>query len=315
MRLFERKVRKSNELIRAEEQGEFRLVGNVLKPRLAVPARRILNSLISALNLTPENLEVQINLNDIEEITKNDNLKTKDYQLCALTVSSVAYTIKNPEIFKAVQLFEWVEYSCGSKNVRAKFSPSGAKFINEICPYTRYYLSDYLALSSTYSQSLFEFLKSWERQKEVTVNLTELQKILHFPNAYLKNMGELKRRVLEVARKEMKEKLKYIFSYKFNARRQPDRIVFTYNDDAKEQKELKPKQAAYLCALHLVNKNLLCDIYRNAQYKFQNYQEEQKCTQCRICTYMETLRRKRDKRRMARFIKEEETNPAPLFNE
>ena len=302
MRLFDQKVRKSNELIRAEEcalapeepepeAAQHKLVGDVLKPRLIVPAKRILSKLVSELNRT-KSRDVEINLNEIEKATGSE-LKTKDYKACALTLVRVAYSFSTPDDYTVVPLFNRVSYKIGTRKIRAIFSDEAAKFINEVLPFTQYDLSDYLALSSVYAQNLFEFLKSWERQKKITISIAELQKLLHFPDGYRKQRANLKKYVLEIARKEMKNKISFIFSYKFNAAYRASKITFTIGNAEKEPKELKPKQAAYLCALHLVNKNLSCEIYANAKYEFQNYQEEQKCTQCRICKYMETLRQKK----------------------
>lgn len=296
MRLFEQKIRKSNDLIRAEEVKDAAKAkmsaGLALKARLATPARRIFAMLVAALNETPDQRNVEINLNDIEAAT-GSNLLTKDYALCVSAIGMTNYIIKTDKKFHQIQIFDEIEYEYGSKKVHAHFTEKGAAFINDVTPFTKYYLSDYLSLSSTYAQTLFEFLKSWEKQKEIIVSISELQKLLHFPDYYTKDKRELKRRVLETARADMEEKINFFFSYKFNAVYRPDKVIFTIGKKEKPQKVLKPKQAAYLCARNLVNKNICCKIYGDAKYEYKDYAEEQKCTQCRICKYLDNLRQKK----------------------
>lgn len=308
MRLFEEKVRKGNQLIeaqeraikpRAEQDANVELVGDLLKPKLAVPANRIINSLIAVANKT-QSREVEIDLKEIERITRNDSMTAREYKSCVLAIGRVAYSIDLPDedAYIVIPLFDRITYHTGSKKIQARISESAAYYINIDTPFTQYYLSDYLSLSSKYSQALFERLKKWEKKGRWETQLPELRKLLLFPVGYLKNMGQLKRKVLEPVRKELREKTNFIFSYTINKIKASNNetfinVIFTIGKQEEKPKEIKPKQAAYLCARNLVNKNIECKIYHDAKYEYKDYQEEQKCTQCRICKYIEVLRQKK----------------------
>ena len=328
MRLFEqRQVRKGNQLIEAKETAldkpgapKIELVGNLLKPRLAVPANRIVNSLIATAT-QKQSRDAEIDLNDIERVTKNDSMTASEYRTCVLAIGRLAYAFldSDDDTYIVIPLFDKIIYRKGSKKIQARFSESAAYYINKDTPFTQYELADYLALSSKYSQALFERLKKWEKYGQWETQLTEFQKILNFPDGYKKNMGELKRRVLEPVRKELKEKINFSFTYKIT-KKKPENIDGTYinilfliGKQEETPKVLKPKQAAYLCARNIVNKKIACDIYNKTNYEFSNYDEEKKCEQCKICKYIDNLRQKKLKKQAAEMVLEAKEASSPLF--
>lgn len=71
--------------------------------------------------------------------------------------------------------------------------------------FTKYSLAEFLSLKSTYSQRLFEILKSWSNKPEITLKIESLHEMLQTPNSQKKNFGEFRRRALEKAYKDINE--------------------------------------------------------------------------------------------------------------
>ena len=87
--------------------------------------------------------------------------------------------------------------------------------------YTQYNLLEFLMLSSTYSQRLFEYLKSWEDCESTQIAVEELHKILGVPEEYKKNFFNFKRRALLPALAEIMKKtgLEYAWEVKKQGRK------------------------------------------------------------------------------------------------
>ena len=93
--------------------------------------------------------------------------------------------------------------------------------------YTQYNLLEFLTLSSTYSQRLFEYLKSWEDCESTQIAVEELHKILGVPDNYKANFYEFKRRALEPALKEINNKTGLNYSWQpVKAKNKVVQVVF-----------------------------------------------------------------------------------------
>jgi plasmid replication initiation protein len=62
---------------------------------------------------------------------------------------------------------------------------------------------EFLLLPSTYSQRLFEVLKSWSSLPESVIDLTDLFEMLDVPASLRANFKDFRRRVLEKAHKDI----------------------------------------------------------------------------------------------------------------
>lgn len=69
--------------------------------------------------------------------------------------------------------------------------------------FTKYNLLEFLMLPSTYSQRLYEVLKSWSSEPEVTIRIDELREMLGVPTSLSKSFKDFRRRVLEKAHKDI----------------------------------------------------------------------------------------------------------------
>ena len=87
------------------------------------------------------------------------------------------------------------------------------RFDEDIAPYlfellentTRYQLLNILPMKSKYSVRLYEICRSWAGLKSHTYEIEELRKLLYIQDGELVNFKDLRRRVLEVAQREINE--------------------------------------------------------------------------------------------------------------
>jgi len=113
--------------------------------------------------------------------------------------------------FAAYSVFSKVMYKNGV--LSARFDPDlKPHFLQLKKNFTEYNLMDYLMLSSTYSQKLFEFLKSWASCNEHTETILDLFKLLNVPES-LQRYPDFKRYVLEKAHKDINTKTSLSFEW------------------------------------------------------------------------------------------------------
>jgi len=71
--------------------------------------------------------------------------------------------------------------------------------------FTTYDYNDFMILPSTYSQRIYEILKSWQNLKhgKVVIKIDELHEMLNSPEEYRKDFGQFDRKVLKKAHKHI----------------------------------------------------------------------------------------------------------------
>lgn len=113
-------------------------------------------------------------------------------------------TLPRPNGWAKCNVFSWCEYDSKAGCIRARFDP-GLKehYINLQSHFTQYSLMEFLMLPSTYSQRLFEVLKSWNSLPEAVINLADLFEMLDVPASLRANFKDFRRRVLEKAHKDI----------------------------------------------------------------------------------------------------------------
>ena len=72
--------------------------------------------------------------------------------------------------------------------------------------FTSYKLKQAAALRSIYAWRLFECLQSWKAKGRWVIDVEEFNDIMETPESFRKNFGMMRRRVLEPALKELREK-------------------------------------------------------------------------------------------------------------
>jgi len=101
--------------------------------------------------------------------------------------------------------FASLEYISGSAEIEYEISPKLKPYLLELKErFVQYSLRYILPLKSTYSIKIYQLLKEYEKLKERTFKLEELYGILQVPNS-MKRYDNFKRKVLQVAERELKE--------------------------------------------------------------------------------------------------------------
>lgn len=112
-------------------------------------------------------------------------------------------TLPRPNGWAKCNVFSWCEYDSKAGCIRARFDP-GLKehYLNLQSHFTQYSLMEFLLLPSTYSQRLFEVLKSWSSLPEAVIDLPDLFQMLDAP-ASLQRYPDFRRYVLEKAHRDI----------------------------------------------------------------------------------------------------------------
>lgn len=99
------------------------------------------------------------------------------------------------------------KYSKGEGRVDLSFSPHVAPHLLALrSQFTTYKLKQAAALRSIYAWRLFECLQSWRTKGQWKPTIDEFQRAMGAPASCVKDFGQLKRRVIEPAVKELREK-------------------------------------------------------------------------------------------------------------
>ncbi len=134
--------------------------------------------------------------------------------------------------FKKYNVFSMCEYKRGSGTVTAKFNDDMAPFLLKLKErFTLYLVTVFLRLRSRYSTQIYERLKMRQDLRHLSMSVGELRRELSIENKYSK-FSDLKRSVLERARKELKEKADIYFTYRINrVNNSPRSIDFFIHDN------------------------------------------------------------------------------------
>ena len=183
-------------------------------------------------------------------------------------------------ILLLMPFFTSVKYRKG--NVEAKFNPEMSGVLLQLQEFfTEYNLMEYLTLPSTYSQRLFEILKSWASLPEKVLSVAELHKLLDTPPSFRADFRQFRVYVLEKAHKDIQGSTTFRFEWEpIKAGRSVESIRFLFapgrkaiaKQEMKKAKEQKRSRLdnermkkAYACAIAkkgecqaMDNKRLVC---------------------------------------------------------
>ncbi|MFB6248156.1 MAG: replication initiation protein [Salinibacter sp.] len=142
----------------------------------------------------------------VDEVT--DNLVEK-------TISVRHQDKEGQEVgFEKYPIFSVCKYKRGSGVIQARFNDEMRPLLLDLKRrFTLYLVTIFLRLRSTYSMQIYEMLKMRQDLHRHCLSLTELRQKLSIENKY-KHFYDLKRRVLEQARTELKEKADIYFTYR-----------------------------------------------------------------------------------------------------
>lgn len=200
-------VRKSNEIVRARMR-----LDNVY-------AARVFTSVISCIKDSDKDFQ-EYTLPVTAFVDPNDKggrlYKLVKKALESITSYAVELRLSDDEDepdYAFIPLFAYAEYKKGHVTVQVhpKLRPH---FVQLATHFTSYNLLEYLRLSGTYSQRLFEILNSYQRthvSKEIPLN--ELQVMLNTPDS-MNRYPDFKRYVLARAHKEIIERTDLDYEWK-----------------------------------------------------------------------------------------------------
>lgn len=155
----------------------------------------------------------------VSELTgvSDENLRGNQYRDIAKSIEHLGKaTIRikgnKPRNFRQYPIFAMCGYEDG--NLIAGFHPDlKPHFLALKEQFTVYSLFEFLMLPSTYSQRIFEILKSWGNSPEVIIPVAELHEMLCTPESLRANFKDFRRRVLEKAHKDILERTSLRFDW------------------------------------------------------------------------------------------------------
>ena len=149
-------------------------------------------------------------------------------------------TLPRPNGWAKCNVFSWCEYDSKAGCIRARFDP-GLKehYLGLQSHFTQYSLMEFLLLPSTYSQRLFEVLKSWSSLPESVIGLSDLFQMLDVPPS-LQRYPDFRRYVLEKAHKDITGKTGLRYSWEpIKQGRAVSAIRFTFGARSAQASEKK----------------------------------------------------------------------------
>jgi plasmid replication initiation protein len=202
-------VRKSNLLARANWDPQ-----SVLEPRLvALVASQIQKD---DLDFKTYKIPLQALMGDSDY---RGGAKYRRLHALAMTLCSTAIPVPRAtgsdvgrKGFRVISMFSECELDGAAFLVR--FHPDmKPHFLALKDGFTEYNLLEFMQLASTYSQRLFEILKSWDDVPEVTFSIEELHQMLAVPPSLKKDFKALRIRVLEPAFAEITDKTSFRYEW------------------------------------------------------------------------------------------------------
>lgn len=231
-------VKKSNEIVRSRMRLENAY------------AARVFTSFVACIAETDKDFQEYVI--PASAIIHSDNMGGKAYKLIRKALKTIAgYTVEMPLPIEDEQdekeppyaiypLFSKAQYRKGK--ISAQIHPDlKPHFIALATHFTSYNLLDYLLLSGTYSQRLFEILNSYAKTNTtVIIQLPDLHRMLNTPTALQKRFPDMRRRVLEPAHKEINNKTRLEYEWvPVKDGRNVVAIEFVFSKKAKEDAQKK----------------------------------------------------------------------------
>lgn len=139
--------------------------------------------------------------------------------------------------------------------------------------FTSYYKANFITLSGRYTPRIYEYLvmqlskfkdsyqKKYNKMPQKAsfeITISEFRITFAIPNSY--NIGMLKVRVLEKAKKEIKQKTDIYFEYKeVKKNRKTEKLIFTIHDKTSEKEYFLETEKAFISYMrnNFINKDIL----------------------------------------------------------
>ncbi|WP_164968138.1 replication initiation protein [Arcobacter sp. CECT 8986] len=170
------------------------------------------------LKITFKELREHLNLTKKKDIIKMfDNLRQIDVNIQFLNESNLNIGRKDKTKFTAKLIGDIKEYNSEDGFFELTFSPIIVDLVIDTKDYTLLLIKDLIKFKSKYSLIIYEILKSsyvphFNNNKPLKMSLYDFKSLLNVENY---NISNLKQRVLNKAKIEIKKETNYSFEYKF----------------------------------------------------------------------------------------------------
>jgi len=115
--------------------------------------------------------------------------------------------------FERINVFSKCKYKEGEGAIEARFTEDMRPFLLELKErFTLYLITVFLRLQSKYSTQIYELLKMRQGLRKIKMSVEEFRSVLALEDKY-EQFYSLKKRVIEQARRELKEKADIYFTY------------------------------------------------------------------------------------------------------
>jgi plasmid replication initiation protein len=152
-------------------------------------------------------------IRDVNDITGNETNTTKIWQ-AAKSLREKSFEIKTGRCWFSVGFFNWVKFDTKTGLLHLEMSHKLIPFIlKAVNNYTLYSFITALSFKKVYSQRFYEFCHRFRETGYWRVTPEELKDMLKIENKY-KNWNDIKRKVIEPAQQELREKGDIFFTYR-----------------------------------------------------------------------------------------------------
>lgn len=190
--------------------------------RLNVSEQRLMALLVTQIHPDDDELKpYRFTVGDLGDlISDSDNSERKQQSLYsrvkALTrgLLEKVVQIQEPDGLLQIHWLSSAKYYDGTGAVEMKFAPEMKPYLLQLQErFTSYKLVNVVKLRSRYSVRLYELLKQYEQLGKRGFELPELRRVLGLADGELALWADFRRKVLEVAQRELPKKTDLGFSY------------------------------------------------------------------------------------------------------
>jgi len=182
---------------------------------------RITLAMIAQLRKEDDEFDYQrVRLKDVIELSggKSQDLYSRGEEICDKLLDQKLKIREENEDgqreYRGYNLMSACKYIEGSGVIRAKFNPDMRPFLLELKRrFTMYRLQFAMRLSTPYAIRLYEIIKMRQDLRFMKMPIQELRETLSVEHKY-ERFTDLKKHILEPARKEIKEKCDVYFTYR-----------------------------------------------------------------------------------------------------
>lgn len=220
-------VRKANEIIRVENPVTEKDSLNALQQKLIMAAISLIHR---EKKEAVQNVRYEIKVKDfmalagIERNSTYEDLRDETERLRGKGLKLVEQKEDGATEYLSVNWFQSIRYRPKHGTIVFKFSEDILPYLLEHSGYTWYYLKAGMALKGKHALALYEILRSWQRQGEVTYSIEPLKKMLGIEENEYTQYAQLKLRAIKPAVTEINAKVEDMY-VKFSEIKEGRKVV------------------------------------------------------------------------------------------